>query len=310
MYRPDRDPASIALTKVKLDAGSVSIESTPVGAVFAGKLGADGKSLTGSWTEKAVTLPVVFALATPETAWMHPTAGMMAATADPAFEVASIRPSSSEESQRSFGLRAHRFTAKFCTVDDLMKFAYGVRDRQIEGAPGWMDEEHYDIVAEADTPGRPSKEQDWLMLRKLLAERFGLKVHVIHKDFAVYALQGGGRPPKYNVSDAGPDDEFRIFVQPAADGETAEMFTDISIAEFDDVLMNFIRDRQIVDETGLKARYDFALHVPQEVLHSDDQNARANAMIEGVKGIGMKLVAKHAPLEVLVIDRVEKPSPN
>jgi uncharacterized protein (TIGR03435 family) len=310
MYRPDRDVASIPLSTVKVDEGSVRLESDLVGEAFAGKLAADGKSFSGSWTEDKATSPVVFARATPETLWLHRTAESMAATADPAFEVASIRPSSPDENQRSFGLRSHRFTAKYSTVADLMKWAYQVRDRQIEGAPGWMDEDHYDIIAEADTPGQPSEGQDRLMVRKLLAERFGLKVHLIHKDFPVYALRVGDKAPNISVSDSCVNDHGRIFPHPAPDGEMAVQFAYTSIPEFKDILMNFIPDRQIVDETELKGRYDFTLHVPQEVLQSDDQNVRSNGMIEAVKGFGMKLEPKHAPLEVLVIDRLEKPSPN
>jgi uncharacterized protein (TIGR03435 family) len=310
MYRPDRNAASIPLSAVKFDEGSVRIESVLVDAAFAGKLAADGKSLSGSWTENKSTSPVVFVLATPDTSWLQSGTAPMATTADPAFEVASIRPSSPDESQRSFGLRSHRFTAKYSTVADLMKWAYGIRDRQIEGAPGWMDEEHYDIIAEADTPGQPSEDQDRLMMRKLLAERFGLTAHSIHKDFPVYALQVGDRAPKLKMSDSSVNDHGRIFMQPATDGEMMEQFSYESMPEFEKILMNFIPDRQIVDETKLTGRYDFTLHVPQEALQSNDQNERATAMIDAVKGIGMRLQPKHAALEVFVIDRVEKPSPN
>jgi uncharacterized protein (TIGR03435 family) len=148
------------------------------------------------------------------------------------------------------------------------------------------------------------------MMRKLLAERFGLTAHSIHKDFPVYALQVGDRAPKLKMSDSSVNDHGRIFMQPATDGEMMEQFSYESMPEFEKILMNFIPDRQIVDETKLTGRYDFTLHVPQEALQSNDQNERATAMIDAVKGIGMRLQPKHAALEVFVIDRVEKPSPN
>ena len=80
---------------------------------------------------------------------------------------------------------------------------------------------------------------------------------------------------------------------------------------FADVLMDFIQDRQIVDETGLTGTYDFAITIPSSVLKGGiDDNEKAAAFFGALEPLGFKLVPKKAPLEVIVIDRLEKPSAN
>ena len=82
---------------------------------------------------------------------------------------------------------------------------------------------------------------------------------------------------------------------------------------FADVLMNFITDRQIVDETGLTGAFEVTLTVPASVVRGGpgfSADDRANAILGAVQQIGLKLVPKRAPVEVIVIDRLEKPSAN
>jgi uncharacterized protein (TIGR03435 family) len=73
--------------------------------------------------------------------------------------------------------------------------------------------------------------------------------------------------------------------------------------------MNFIRDRQIVDETGLQGRFDFVMKMPFEQGHFTPDEITI-AMFQAVRSLGFKLVAKKEALEVLVVDQVEQPSPN
>jgi uncharacterized protein (TIGR03435 family) len=236
----------------------------------------------------------------------------MAATADPAFEVATIKPSQGNEKERSYGFKGVRFTAENASVTDLIKFAYKVQDRQIDAGPAWMNEDKFDIAAETDTPGQPSRDQQRAMVRKLLADRFGLKVQVVQRDFPVYALTVVESPPKVTASEPGYDHGY-VNVTDGKDGQTAVQFTHYTMPEFADALMNFIQDRQIVDETGLTGRFNFALMIPTNTAYGrqgPDEMDRATAYFGAVQPLGFKLVRKRSPLDVVVISHIDKPSAN
>ncbi len=278
---------------------------------FRGKLSADGKSIAGTWTQGNQSFPVSFALTTPETLWTYSglsTMTTMSATADPSFEVATIKPSAPDAKNRGYSLRTRLFQARDNTVADLIQFAYHVRRRQIDGGPSWMDELRFDVTGESAAPGLPSTDQQRLMLRKLLAERFGFRVHIVQKDFPVYALVVDKSPPKINVS-APSVNNILVSPRELEDGTTAVQFSHTTMPEFTELLMNFIQDRQIVDETGLNGRFDFTVVIPTSSQGGNDIDT-ATAFLLGVKPLGFRLVPKKEPLEVIVIDNIDKPTAN
>src|ERR1700677_3900257 len=277
---------------------------------FRGKLSADGKSIAGTWTQGNQSFPVSFALATPETLWTYSrpsTMPTMSATADPSFEVATIKPSA-HDANWGISRGTRLFQARGNTIADLIQFAYQVRRRQIDGGPSWMNELRFDVTGEPDAPGLPSMDQQRLMVRKLLAERFGFRVHIVQKEFPVYALLVDKSPPKINVSAPSVND---ILISPREleDGTTAVQFSHTTMPEFTEFLMGFIQDRQIVDETGLKGRFDFTVMIPTSSQGGNDIE-KATAFLLGVKPLGFKLEPKKEPLEVIVIDNIDKPTAN
>jgi uncharacterized protein (TIGR03435 family) len=83
--------------------------------------------------------------------------------------------------------------------------------------------------------------------------------------------------------------------------------------EFVELLMNFISDRQIVDETGLTGTFDFTMILPTSAMHNDqasDESDTVTGFFRALKTLGFRLVPKKAPIEVIVIDHLEKPSAN
>src|SRR5262249_27452292 len=109
--------------------------------------------------------------------------------AAPAFEIASVKPSapaSRGNPSRSF-LPGGRFVAKELTVLDLILTAYEVPRLLVEGGPAWFTSEKFDIDARATDPATRSP-QLRLMLRSLLAERFGLKMTMEPRSLSVYTL--------------------------------------------------------------------------------------------------------------------------
>jgi uncharacterized protein (TIGR03435 family) len=301
----DRSADAVPLLSTTYRAPNLTAAISDI--TFRGKLSADGKSIAGTWTQGNQSFPVSFALATPETLWTYSrpsTMPTMSATADPSFEVATIKPSA-HDANWGYSWQTRLFQARGNTVADLIQFAYQVRRRQIDGGPSWMNELRFDVTGEPDAPGLPSVDQERLMLRKLLAERFGFRVHIVQRDFPVYALV----VDKINVSAPSVND---ILISPREleDGTTAVQFSHTTMPEFTEFLMGWIQDRQIVDETRLNGRFDFTVMVSASSVQGGNDNDKATAFLLGVKPLGFKLVPKKEPLEVIVIDNIDKPTAN
>jgi uncharacterized protein (TIGR03435 family) len=307
----DRSATAFPLLSVIYRAPELSVAIAEFS--FRGKLSADGQSIVGTWTQGSQSFPMTFSLAAAETLWTYsgpsriPT---MSTTADPGFEVATIKPSLPDAKNRSYSWQTRLFQARNYTVTDLIRFAYQVRQRQIDGGPSWMNELRFDVSGEPDAPGIPSFDQQRLMLRKLLAERFGLKLRIVQRDFPVYALVVDKGPPKINASDPSVGSGSHIVTTELQGGNTAVQFSYTTMSEFTNLLMNFIQDRQIVDETGLAGRFDFTVMISTSTLDGDNGIDKAAAFLLGAQHLGFKLLPKKEPLEVIVIDHVDKPSEN
>jgi uncharacterized protein (TIGR03435 family) len=317
----DRSASGMQLSSVTFVAPDLTVSQIYANISYQGKLSADGKSIDGIWIQDKQSYPLTFVLSTADTLWKHEgpaPLSPMSATADPAFEVATIKPSPQDAKQRSFTVRTRHFAARNVTVAYLIKFAYKVQDRQISDAPSWMNETKFDIAGEPDTDGLPSDDQYRVMLKKLLSDRFHLVVHSVHQIFPVYALTVEKNPPKLARSDSEFNAHGSIYVKQIQDEQSLIQFAGHTMQGFADILMNFIPDRQIVNETGLTGMYDFTLTVPSSLLPAPssppqsnlDENERAATLIFAVQSLGLKLAPKKASLEIIVIDHLEMPSAN
>jgi len=133
------------------------------------------------------------------------------APAEPSFEVASVRPNKSGQDWTRFALQpGGRFTATNFTLKELLRLVYQVKDFQLQGGPGWINSERFDIVAKAGgnlpplaspdaASGEPSLTS--LMIRSLLAERFKLAPHHTRDAGPVPIICAGNGP---NRPEAGP----------------------------------------------------------------------------------------------------------
>src|SRR5580692_7409584 len=123
------------------------------------------------------------------------------------FEVAAIKPADTEKSGRYITMQGdHRFIAKYYTVQLLIGAAYDLTPQAISGGPEWLSADHYDITALTPVATRPSRDQQMLMLRTLLADRFNLQFHREEKEFSLYNLTIDKGGPKLKPSTAPPDD--------------------------------------------------------------------------------------------------------
>jgi uncharacterized protein (TIGR03435 family) len=304
---------SIPLTSTTFSAPNVTFALSEE-VNFRGKLSADGQSIAGTWTEGPQSFPLALSLATPDTLWKRegPAAlPPMVANADPSFEVATIKPAKLDEQHALYDLRARQFNATGMTATELIKVAYNVRGRQVLGGPPWLNETRYDVVAEPDTPGLPSEDQSRLMVHKLLTERFHLVSHTDRQPFPVMALALDPKGPHPTPSD--PNLNSNSGMSGRRDGDDIVIqFSGTTIHDFLAWIMNTFQDKQLVDETGLTGIYDITLRLTgvaaQGAPVSSDEYG--NALVIAAQHAGFKFLSKKEPLPVIVVDRIDPPTPN
>jgi uncharacterized protein (TIGR03435 family) len=316
LIRIDSSADGLPLTSVVFTAPDLTFEAA-FGVTFKGKLAPDGHSIEGTWTQFQQSYPLTLTLATPDTQWRHEglaAISPMSSTADPAFEVALIKPTRPDENNTLFDLRSRKFTAQHTSAKELIKIAYNVRGRQVLGGPPWLEDTKFDVTAEPDTPGIPSEDQNRLMVKKLLQDRFQLKLHIDRQIFPILAVTMDPKAHPLTPSDPEFNGHGTISSRMTADGQLAVNFAGETIPQLVSFIMNIFQQSQLVDETGLTGTYDFTLTIPLSELQgpsaSADPDAQGEAFITAAKQIGFRFTPKKEPLEVIVVDHIDKPSPN
>ena len=228
--------------------------------------------------------------------------------APPAFAVATIRPSAAQvqfEHDGKTETSPQPLTMRDVTVATCIKWAYGVQDKQLAG-PGWLQSEHFDIVAKSDEPVAVSQMK--LMMQALLAERFQFVFHRQQRELQSYAMTvaKGGHKLHESVGDGPPSR------QNSATGTVAR---GITMHEFADFMAGPLQT-PVVDMTGLTGRYDFVLdftsYLPENehAMKPDYANTTGIIMAALQGELGLKLESRKETVEVMVVDRVERPSAN
>lgn len=228
-----------------------------------------------------------------------------AATAQSAFDVASIHLSSGEVKFERNGLTKAEhgtLTMHDVTVGTCIGWAYGIPQGLISG-PAALRDVHYDIVAKTDP--KTTEEQMRVMLRALLSERFHLVFHVEKKDMRVYTLVVAKGGIKMHPSAPGGT----MFRENNAMGMVARSISMHELAEYLSDPLN----APLVDATGLPGRYDLTIDFTpyvderQEGVRPDPVAVLGNAL----KGeLGLELVQAKQQVDVTVVDHVESASSN
>lgn len=160
----------------------------------------------------------------------------------------------------------------------------------------------------ANVEGEPDVAQLQTMVRRVLAERFGLKLHREQREMPVFALTVGKGGPKMtaNTSDPNgqPNERGRRGV-----GWQMYTYTNTSMPVFALDILSSV-DRPIVDQTGLKGRYDFQLKWLTDDNHATDPDAPPGLFTAIQEQIGLKLEPVRAQADVLVVDQVQRPGAN
>jgi hypothetical protein len=204
LYSIDQGGQPIAANKTSFEDGVLKYSIDAIGGSYEGKMSDDGKTITGTWTQGAGKLALVLERTTPDNAWPIPEAPKpMAANADPAFEVATIKPNDSGATQlQGLVIRGRQFLTRASSLQDLISFAYNVQAKQVADGPAWMVPDRYDIEALPDAPGVPNTEQIRVMIRKLLADRFQLKFHHEQREMSAYVLEVAKGGAKLTANDS------------------------------------------------------------------------------------------------------------
>jgi uncharacterized protein (TIGR03435 family) len=321
MYSIDQGGQPINTTGVALQGTVFKFTAPSVNGTYEGKLSADAKIILGTWTQGGQSLPLTLVRATPETAWEIPTPPAplkpMAADADPSFEVATIKPSDPNVPGNWFSVKGRNYTTHNISLAGLIESAYGVHAKQIVNGPDWFDKDTYDLNAVPDGEGQPSDKQWNTMIQKLLADRFKLTFHHEQRELPVFALTVGKDGAKNMAENTGGGPLPSLFFQGAKGGISLPA-RNATMKDFTGLLQEVVLDRPVVDQTGLKGRYDFTLKwAPDDSQFggrvppaSDDPSAPPSLFTALQEQVGLKLSAEKTAVDVLVIDHVEKPSPN
>jgi len=225
------------------------------------------------------------------------------------FEVVSIKPTEGRPVNSGFR-RASPGTlnATNVTVRFLIQYAYDLREDQVTGGPAWLDSERYEVMAKPPE-GAPTTEQaKRLRVQSLLADRFHVVLHRATKEMPVFVLVLAKNGPKG--------------MKPSTQGEPDWVTNghhlnchNCSMAMFAKGFLAGQTGRNVTDRSGIAGDFDFTLDWTPDAPAGAPPDADAAAgqppfFLALQEQLGLKLDPQRGPVEVLVIDRAEKPSAN
>jgi uncharacterized protein (TIGR03435 family) len=235
---------------------------------------------------------------------------VMAEGADPDWDVAAVKPDDPNSTEAGFWLHDRRLEIKGKTAEQLLLYGYGLHESQVLNAPDWMRTERWHVEGVADVPGQPNRQQMGSLVRKLLAERFGLVMHHEQREMRVFALAVAKGGPK--MAPSADDPNAPMHENDSQSGGQATMSVkNVSMGELAGMLMRLFLDRPVVDQTGLVRRYDFQLRWTQDETRAPTDGSAPPGLFTAIQEqLGLKLEPTKAQADVLVVDGVERPAAN
>ncbi|HZI29273.1 MAG TPA: TIGR03435 family protein [Gemmatimonadaceae bacterium] len=259
------------------------------------------------------------------------------------FEVASVKRNTNGTRSVSpipWGTQpGGRWTMLNGTAYMLIRYAHGTGNSEVLGLPGWAETDRFDVVAKASVESADIEMRG--MVRTLLAERFGLRTHIEHRERSTYALvvanQAGAGGPQLRGIDADCDvlfDAVRLkkqsldsipragngiimcandsmFSQSAAGGSTTFRSGGSRMIELASRLSTLV-GRPVVDKTGLDGFFEYTLRFATSAASNSgiarDPDGAPSLMIALEEQLGLRLVSSRDPVAVFVVDRLERPT--
>ena len=224
-----------------------------------------------------------------------------------AFDVISVKPSDPKNLSMTIRPTPNNFIMTGASLKFLVQYAYDLHGFQLEGVPAWMASTRFDIVAKSDTSSAPAQSEDFeasqkltrARLQSLLADRFKLRAHKGTMEMPVYGLVVAKGGPKLEASTASTGFSTRPGQFICSDASMDDLAS----------LLSGSMDRMVLDQTKLTGSYKFTLK------WTPDESANPNPDIPGIftaiqEQLGLKLIPTKGPVEMLIIDHIENPSPN
>jgi uncharacterized protein (TIGR03435 family) len=241
------------------------------------------------------------------------------------FEVATLKhsPPLRPGDNGPFGIRSApggvRYQAGQCPLNVMLTVAFHIKTDQIVGAPEWAASDRFDMNAKAEKPS--TIDELHMMLINLLIERFHMKYHMEKKELPVYGLSVDKDGPKLPNKHDGPETSGKTWID--VEGKRFPQaiwhatFSPMSYFVF---RLSQIMDRPVIDLTNLPGTYDFDLSFTRELPPNIPETAMVNGAPIDTSGptiyealrkqLGLKLERQKGPVDMMVIDHIEKLAEN
>lgn len=291
---------------------------------FAAKLNF-GRKLLLSIAIASLAGTLVFGLIQSPRSWAQ-SAAVGASSISTTFDVASIKPDHKDGHSTRISYDKNSFLASGATLKRLIGFAYNMNEFQLSGGPDWLDSETFEVQAKMDQstaealnkiPREQLAEQRRIMLQLLLADRFNLKLSHSSKELPVYVLVLTKNGPRFSPS------------PPSSGGQTGFWnhnsdlkANGVAIDGFADWLSRIV-GRKVVNKTELQGKYDFTLKWTPERLDTGPGGPAGSPALDSPspdfgpsifaalqEQLGLKLEPQKALVDALIVESVQKPSPN
>lgn len=224
------------------------------------------------------------------------------------WDVISVKPNRSLDSSSSMRWNMDGIEFRNTTLHGTLLNAFEVRsESQITGYPNWVNSERFDIEAKMDAEtvaayralkGQAGTQQWHALMQQILEERFGMKFHTEKRELPVYNLVVAKQGLK--VKPSGPDEKGSSSMGP---GRYSAHRSQPGWLAFS---LSGVVGRVILDKTGVTGEYDIDL-----TWAPDDQPEAGPSIFTALQDqLGLKLEPAKAPLDVIVIDHLERPSEN
>jgi uncharacterized protein (TIGR03435 family) len=213
-----------------------------------------------------------------------------------AFEAAAIKPSKDQNRGTSWNTETNRMNLT-ASLKGMITIAYQVKDFQVAGGPKWLDDDRFEVNAVSE--GKPDTSQTLAMLQTLLADRFQLAIHHEQKVAPAYALV---------VVKSG----LKIKPVEGATGSSSQggrgvlTAKGLTMAKLADRLTRSL-DAPVADLTKTPGAFDFKL---EWSIEGDKEDVRSALFAALQSQLGVKLESRKLPLDLIVVDKAEKPSAN
>jgi uncharacterized protein (TIGR03435 family) len=249
---------------------------------------------------------------------------LLAQAPRPTFDVASVKRRTEESNQNIFAVReGGRLIAVNNPLSNVIANAYGILDYQLTGAPDWVNSERYDIEAKGQAIA--GRKDMMLMLQTLLTDRFAMKARFETREMPAWLLTVAKGGPKMRM--LGPDDCVALLQLPFDTKPNPDTMpnvcgnnmlsrngvwtgTHISMPQVTRLLSSAMRG-PVINQTAIKGTFDVNMQWSDDLAAADNAGDAPPSIFAALREtLGLELKSGRGPVEVLVIDHIERPSAN